>query len=67
MKRFLSALFAVCCTIPAAFAQQPLSVRTDGNYIAPGNARMECLNEAGTIANFGPFSGQSNDLTPDTL
>ena len=67
MKRFLSVFLAVLSTVSIAFAQQPLSVRTDGNYIAPGRARMQCLNEAGTIANFGPFSGQSNDLTPDTL
>lgn len=59
----------ICClsTSFTLLAQTPQNIMLDGPVRASstGHARMDC-NDAGTIS-FLPFSGQSNDVTPDTI
>ncbi len=65
MNRILYSLFFIVLSSGILIGQTAdpvLLTRT-----APtGEARM-CFNDAGTIASFGPFVGQSNDLGPDTI
>lgn len=70
MNRILFTLLAVVAFATTAFAQHPLPVQIP--HALPhgqnGGPRIPCAgNDAGTIANFGPFVGQSNDITPDTI
>lgn len=59
----------ICClsTSFTLLAQTPRNIVIDGQLRAPatGTARMEC-NDAGTIT-FLPFTGQSNDVSGDTI
>lgn len=59
----------ICClsTSITLLAQTPQNIVINGPLRAPaaGAARMEC-NDAGTIS-FLPFTGQSNDVTGDTI
>ena len=49
-------------------AQRPQSIVVNGELgtVSPIQSRMVC-NDAGTIQNFGPHTGSSNDITPDTI
>lgn len=47
------------------WGQIPQSISYSGR-LATEAGRMDC-NNAGTIQSFGPFIGQSNDVTPDTI
>ncbi|PHI19666.1 hypothetical protein CEQ90_11480 [Lewinellaceae bacterium SD302] len=60
-----SLLFTGTATL---LAQNPTFIPVDREAVEDGIARMPCAGQdAGVIQNFGPFIGQSNDATPDTI
>lgn len=62
------ALFFSLATSVALKAQNPQFISVDRNAVDMDvNSRMMCNNDAGTMSGFGPFIGQSNDATPDTI
>lgn len=63
------ALFSLLLSflVTEAVAQVPHFVPVDRPVAGQEIGRMMCTNDAGTIANFGPFIGNSNDRVPDTI
>ncbi len=65
MNRILTSVFFLFFSVAFVAAQIPNQVvltRTTVN-----GARSCALSDAGTVASFGPLTGQSNDIIPDTL
>ncbi len=61
----------ICCclllfSVLSLKAQVPQSIKIDGPLAQKGAEKSACPNDAGTIS-FGQHSGQSNDVTPDTI
>ena len=65
MTRFFIPILAFLFLTTLVKAQIPTSVITNGDIDRSNSGRMMC-NDAGTIT-FGAHSGQSNDVSPDTL
>jgi len=65
MNRILTS-FSICFFFALLLqAQTPSQVMF--SRTGPSSGARMCTNDAGTIAGFGPFIGQSNDITPDTI
>ncbi|MCB0637936.1 MAG: gliding motility-associated C-terminal domain-containing protein, partial [Lewinella sp.] len=70
MIRILLTLFSFFSLWTLAFGQHPIPAKIQPQTTQDLNRGLlvPCTdNDAGTIANFGPFVGQSNDVTPDTI
>ena len=66
MNRILTSVFLLFFSVAFVAAQtadQVVLTRT----AETGQARTCALSSAGTIASFGPLTGQSNDIIPDTI
>ncbi len=66
MKKTLLPLAVMLLATAGLYGQTPTNIIIEGG--ASAGLRAPCTeNDAGTIQGFGPFSGQSNDVDPDTI
>ena len=66
MIRFFLPIALLLLANLGLYAQTPQNITLSG--AVQGSVRVPCIqNDAGTLQGFGPLTGQSNDITPDTI